>query len=515
MLYLCREVENIKGSTKNKLFKAAGTIALIMALSKIFGLVRDIIIASAYGTNSDSIAFEVASRIPVSLFDFLIGGVITVTFIPIFNDIIVNKGKKEANEFASSFINFILTATLIICAVGFVFSDIIIDFFAPDLSENVKVLTETLYYTLLPLTIFASLAFLSVGILQSFGEYNIPALISLVSNVTVILYLLFFNNKFGVFGLAIATLLGWAAQFLIQLPKLKKFGFKYSFSLKFNSPYLKRAFMAGLPILIGSWAQPVCTLINTRFASYIEGGRAITAFNYANRLYVIIVGIFSFVVTGLLFPYLSKAWAKGEKEEAQNLSRGALKGLLFIILPISAGVFVISDTIISVIYQNGSFNESDALLTAEALKYFAFGMPFMAINEVLTKTFFSQNLTRPPMIASIAATVFNLIFVIILPDSLGIAKISLACTVSIFINAILNYILLLKIQPIFKRPDFMQLLVSLVSSALMAFVVHLISEALSLGKYLSLIISVLSGALIYFSLLFIFSNKRIKEWLEF
>jgi len=154
-------------------------------------------------------------------------------------------------------------------------------------------------------------------------------------------------------------------------------------------------------------------------------------------------------------------------------------------------------------------------LIYQPVKYFAFGMPFMAINEVLTKTFFSQNLTRPPMIASIAATVFNLIFVIILPDSLGIAKISLACTVSIFINAILNYILLLKIQPIFKRPDFMQLLVSLVSSALMAFVVHLISEALSLGKYLSLIISVLSGALIYFSLLFIFSNKRIKEWLEF
>ena len=199
---------------KNRSF--AGTAVLmgiIILAAKILGLVRDMMVAAHYGTDTaEAIAYETASRLPVTLFDLVIGGVVTSAFIPVYNSLLVKKGKTEALDFARSYVNLILVITLIIAVFGIAFASPLTEFMAPELDAATHILAVKLTRILFPMIVFTGLAFSFVGYLQSMGEYNIPAVISLVSNGIMVGYLLTLNPVFGITGLAVAMLLGWAAQ---------------------------------------------------------------------------------------------------------------------------------------------------------------------------------------------------------------------------------------------------------------------------------------------------------------
>ena len=266
------------------LAKSAVLMGIIILFSKALGLVRDSMIASAFGTTEAAVAYETASKLPVTIFDFLLGGVVTSAFIPVYNSIAVKKGKKEALSFAQSYVNLILVITLALAVFGTVFAPGLVSLIAPDLAPSTADLAAGLTRICFPMVIFVGLAFSFVGFLQSEGEYNIPAVISLVSNLIMVGYLTFLNRRFGVTGLAVAMLLGWAAQAFVQLPAVWKRGFRLNLAAPLGTPEIARAAKNTLPILIATWTTPVCSLINTRLASGIDGGRAINARGYANRL---------------------------------------------------------------------------------------------------------------------------------------------------------------------------------------------------------------------------------------
>jgi putative peptidoglycan lipid II flippase len=356
-----------------KMIKTALFMVIITLSAKVLGMLRDILLAASYGTTPEAVAYDTASRLPLIIFDFVIGGVITSSFIPVFNELLVKKGKKDALDFAGSYVNVILLITAVITVIGIIFSGALVGLLAPDVSEDTAALAASLSRIMFPMIIFTGLAFSFVGLLQSFGNFLLPAVISLVSNLIMVLYFIFFNKTFGIHGLAVAMLVGWGSQAIIQLPAVLKNGFRFTLKLDLKSPYIKKAFAMALPILVGSWVQPFCNLINTRFASSFEGG--ISAMGYANRLYLIIVGVFTFVATNLLFPYFSKVQASGDSEAEEKLTRTSVKSLMLIILPITAGIFVLSEPLISIIYQRGEFNERDVEMTAEALRFFSLGMP--------------------------------------------------------------------------------------------------------------------------------------------
>ena len=320
---------------KNSLLGTAAVMAVIILLSKIFGLLRDILVADAYGTTAPAVAYETASRLPILLFDLVLGGVVSAAFIPVFSELLVKEGKPAAMRYAASYVNLIFTLSSLLTLLGVLFASPLVTLLAPDLPAETHGLAVSLTRILFPMVICTGLAYAFVGILQSMGEFNIPALISLVSNTIMVAYLVFFGDRFGVTGLAIAMLCGWAAQMIVQIPKLCAFGFRVSLRAGIFSPHIRRSLSLALPILIGTWTQPVCALINTRFASALEDGRAITALGYANRLYTIMVGVFSFVATNLLFPYFSRAAAEGDVRQSRRLMMTSVKTLSFIIAPLA------------------------------------------------------------------------------------------------------------------------------------------------------------------------------------
>lgn len=492
----------------------AAVMGVIIFISKILGLVRDVMVARLYGTGMEAVAYETASRLPVLIFDFVIGGVVTSAFIPVFNSLMVKKGKKDALDFANSYVNFILILTAAISVLGLLFANQLVRFLAPDINAETAALAVKLTRIMFPMIIFTGLAFSFVGILQSMGEYNIPALISLVSNLIMVGYLFTINGLFGIIGLSVAMLLGWAAQAAIQIPKIHSLGYRYSPRLPKLDESLRRSIKSALPILIGTWTTPVCNLINTRLASSLDEGRAITALGYANRFYTIIVGLFSFVATNLLFPFFSRAEALGDRDESSRLIKTSSKGLIYIISPITVGVVLLSRPLISLVYERGSFTASDTALTSTALSCYCVGMIFMAVNEVLVKSLFAAEKAKVPMISSVCAMVFNVAVIVLFGEYLGIGGIALVSGCATLVNFLINAVIVGKLGICkFVPKDFLDVFKSIISAAAMIPVIWLIKNNVE-SNLIELLASAVCGAIVYFAVSILLRSEEPKHILK-
>ena len=507
-------IDIMKNSENNKsgLLGYAAVMGVIIMASKLLGLFRDVLVARFYGMSTEAIAYEAASRLPVTVFDLVIGGVVTSAFIPVFNSLMVKKGKKEAMHFANAYVNFIIIICIIIAAVGIIFAKQLMWLVAPEISGEASLLAVKLTRIMFPMIIFTGLAFSFVGILQSLGEYNIPALISLVSNAIMVCYLFTLNTFFGVIGLAVAMVIGWLAQALVQVPKAHSLGFRYRPTVKIFDENIRRAAKNALPILIGTWTTPVCNLINSRYASGIEEGRGMTAIGYANRLYIMIVGVFSFVATNLLFPYFSRAEAEGDRDGAKKMIRTSVKTLVYIIAPIAVGIMLLSVPFTALVYERGEFNASNTALTATALSAYSVGMVFMAANEVIVKALFAAEKPRVSMVSSMISMTANVVLVIVLVNrfGIGVGGIALISAIATVINLAINVIVSHKLNVCrFKWRDVLDFAVSIISAAAMIPAVKLITSHFS-GNLTVIILSVAAAAPIYFIVSFILRSEEAK-----
>ncbi len=464
-------------SETNKMLKTAGFMTVATLLAKVLGMVRDMLIAANFSTSYVGEAYMTATKLPTMLFDLVIGGVITASFIPVFNSITGRGDKKEAMNFANRFIGMVLLITVFITVLGITFSDNLIKLLAPEFDVQTHALASQLSAMMFPMIIFTGLAFSFVGILQSFGEFNIPAIMSLVSNVAVILYFPILGKRFGVHGLAVTMVIAWSLQVIIQIPALRKTGYKFRPSLKLIDPNIKAALLLAGPLLISTWVQPLYSIVNTRIASGISGG--VTMLEYANRLYTVMVGVFSFVVTNLIFPKLSKSNASDNSDEANKLLVTSLKSIFIIILPLMAGFIVLGRPIISVIYEHGNFTTDDAFKTGMALSCYSVGMIGFSVNEILSKSFFSKKNSKTPMYNAIISMLINIVLAYTLSSKLGINGLALATAGGSTVNALLNYICTCtKYGKIFERSDIVSILKTVISAVIMAIVVFIIYKLL-------------------------------------
>ncbi len=497
---------------KRSLAGSALMMGAIILSSKILGLLRDILTAGAYGTSEAAIAYETASKLPLTLFDFILGGVVTSAFIPIYNSIAVRKNKNEALDFARSYVNLILALTVGITTLGVVFAPYLVRAIAPELSESTAALAAELTRIMFPMVIFVGLAFSFVGFLQSEGEYNIPAVISLVSNLIMVVYLCFFSDKFGIVGLSVAMLVGWVAQAVVQIPSVCKRGFTYRLTAPLSTPEIRRAARNTLPILISTWTVPLCNLIGTNVASGIENGRAITALGYSNRLYTILVGLFSFVATNLLFPVFARAAAAGNHDERDRLTRTSIKTLVFLIAPLSVGVAALAEPFVKLVYERGSFTPSDSAMTAQALGCFVVGMLFAAVGEVLTKAFFAVEKNKFPMIAAMCAMAFNAALVFLLRDRLNVGGIALISGVATALSTAVNLAFAYREKLLtFHFGDVIDVIKSVISALVMGGAVYA-TTCLIHGKIATVwefILSVLVGVTVYAAAVLLLKSEEI------
>ena len=420
---------------KNKAIKTVSFILAATMLSKVMGFVRDILIASRYGTGIEADAFNKASQIPTMFFELAFGAAILSTFIPIFNGFLEKNGRERAFEFSNNFINITVLISAVFTVISMFFAKQLAYISIPGFDAQALNLTATMIVIMVPIAIFTTVAFFIVGILQSFDEFNIPAIISLVSNIAVIIYLIFFNGSFGIYGLAFAMLIGWSLQVFVQIPALIKKGYKYKFTLNFKDEGIKEVFKLALPILISSCFYTLSVYINDIFASYLGEG-TVSALGYSNRL-LMIVGVVALSVTNYIFPSLSRLH-ESDTEAFSAVLKQSVRVIMLIITPITLGIMILSTEIITIAYGYNVFDQNSITLTSTALFYYAIGTLSYGMNEVITKAYFAMKNVKAPMIASVAgvATIVALSYSFTKIFSFGIGSLALSVSIATVVISI-------------------------------------------------------------------------------
>lgn len=430
---------------KNNHIKTVGLIMIITLMGKVLGLVRDMLLGHNFGTGMESMAFQVASRIPRTFFDAIFASAISASFIPVFSDRLEKHGKEDAFQLSRSFFTWVGLATALFSLAGIALADPIVALLADGFDPETAALCAKLLRILFPTVFFTGIAFAFVGVLQSMGEFNIPAAMSVASNGIIILYYVLLCRRFGIYGLAWAFLLGWAAQAVMQLPWLRKNGFRYRPSLR--HPGIRQVFLLMLPVMVSTWIQPVNQLISTRFATHLFEGAGASAMDYANTLYTMITGILVLSITNVIFPEMSRLSTGGKEEALGSLISGSIRSMLFLLLPMTAGLMLLSTPMVRLLYEYKNWSGFSTQITARALCFMSLGMVGYGVQNVLSRAFYAGQDGKTPLVSGVISIAVNLLLCLILTDTLDVAGLSLATAVSSTVAAVVLLIPTVKRYP--------------------------------------------------------------------
>ena len=427
----------MKNRTSSKAVRTISFMAVIIFCAKIMGLLRETLIASIYGQGFRSDILNTATQIPLLFFDMTLGVAILSTFVPVFNTFLERDGKMRAMKFANSFLATVILISSIATIIGTIFAPSLVRLMVPGYWGEKVAATAALLRILFPSIIFTAAAYTAVGILQSFGEFNIPSIISVVSNLIMILYLVLIGDRFGLVGVAISMVVAWCSQLIVQIPHLIKCGWRWSFGFSLRDEGIRDAAKLALPVLISSWIQPLCVVINMAFSSSMGDG-AVSGLNWANKIYIIMVGVFAYAVTNFIFPRLSRLGSGSKNGEFKETTRLSLGWIVFIIAYVSAMFIALSKPIIKIIFEYGAFSAENTKTTAEALLFYSFGMVGYAICEILNKSFYALRDGKTPMFTAAFGIFINLIsaFVFVKLFKMGIGGLALASAVSSLVMAL-------------------------------------------------------------------------------
>ena len=430
--------------SQNNATKTISMVMILTLLGKVMGLYRDHLLAIHYGMGMEANAFYTASRIPRVFFDAVFASAISACFIPVFSEYLTKEGKEKAFSFSRSFLTMMGILTAVLSLVGMGCSGALVELFADGYDAQTAALATSLTRIMFPTVFFTGIAFSFVGILQSLDEFKIPALMSVVSNAVVIVYYLFFDRSFGIYGLAVAFLVGWLLQAVVQVPPLRRLEFSYRPAWEFRSEGMKKVFALMGPVMVSTWVQPINLTINSKFGSRLYEGAGVSAIEYATNLYLVIAGVFILSVTNVIFPKLSRLTADGQGNAVRDTVRQTLHSSLFFVLPMSAGLMVVARPLIAFLYGGGAFDAFSVNITSNALAFVCLGMAGYAVQNILSRVYFARQNGRTPLIAGAISIGVNVVLCMAFTDSLLVNGLAIASAASSTAYALLLLIPLMR-----------------------------------------------------------------------
>ncbi|HLB95132.1 MAG TPA: murein biosynthesis integral membrane protein MurJ [Nitrospiria bacterium] len=422
---------------RREITRAAGLISLATFASRILGFVRDMVLARLFGAGLVSDAFFVAYRIPNMLRELFAEGSMSAAFIPVFTETLTQKNREEARRLASATFTALLFIVSLVTLLAMLMAPWIVRAIAPGFLDTLGKfhLTVMLSRFMFPYLIFISLAALAMGMLNSLRAFGAPAFSPVLFNVFIISAALWLSPQLTepIFGVAIGVAVGGLAQFLIQLPSLKRQGMLPSFHWNPSHPGVKRIGWLLLPAMVGLSVTQVNILVNTLLASYLPEGSQTYLF-YGMRLVLFPLGIFGVALGTAILPSLSKQAAEGQIEDLKKTLAFGLRMVFFIILPSMVGLMVLRVPIIHLFFEHGAFTSEATAGTATALAFYAVGLPAFAGVRIVVAAFYSLKDTKTPVKVAVLAMAVNIILNLALMGPLGHGGLALATSLSAILN---------------------------------------------------------------------------------
>jgi len=424
---------SISKSEKKNLNRAAGTVGFFTFLSRVLGMVRDMVLASFFGSGMVADAFFVAFRIPNLLRRLFAEGSLTIAFIPVFTEYLTRKSKEDAVDLARIVFTILSLILVVVTLLGIVFAPWIVRIQAFGFgSAGIKYdLTVLLTRITFPYILFVSIMAFFMGVLNSLRRFAAPAAAPILLNVGIIgaAYLISPLCEEPIVGVAVGVLIGGILQVGLQIPWIIREGVRLFPRWQLDHPGLRKIGLLMVPAIFGSAIYQFNQFMGTLLASFLAEG-SVSWLYYADRLVQFPLGVFAIAISTAALPSLSTQAAKKDLTQFGETLSYALRLVFFITFPCMIGLIILGRPIISVIFERGAFDAFSTAMTDYALFFYALGLWAFSGTRVIVSGFYALQDTKTPVKIAAVALFANLVFSLVLMGPLKHGGLALALSMA-------------------------------------------------------------------------------------
>lgn len=398
-------------------------------LSRVFGLIREQVIAYYFGAGALTDAYVAAFRIPNLLRDLFAEGAFSAAFVPTFSRVLEKDGKAAAFDLLNRVLSLFVPILVIVCALGMLFTPHIASLLSGGVegSPGKIALLIRMARWMFPFLLLVSVASVMMGALNSLGRFGMPALAPTGFNAGVILGATVLSTwaEPSIVGLAWGVVLGGVLQWGFQAVSLHRLGFRHRLSPGWRDSNVHHVGMLILPSLIGTAAVQINIFAITRLAWSLGDG-PVAYLNYAYLVIFLPLGVFAVATATVGLPRLSQLVAAGNAAEVRRTFAQALRTVLYLVIPTALAFLMLGQPICAALFERGRFDAAASVHTARALGFYAIGLLAMAAIRVTTPLYYAHHDTRTPAVCGIISVATNLTGMSILVGFLGYGGLALS-----------------------------------------------------------------------------------------
>jgi putative peptidoglycan lipid II flippase len=412
--------------------RTAGVVSIITIIVAIAGSLREATLAGRFGISTTMDAYFAAIFIPNLLYLVLIAGTLSPVFIPILMQENPEDDPGKASVTFSVITNFALLVFVVIVSLGTVGARLWLPWLFPGFNAATSELAVRLVYIVFPALPFLAAAGILTALLNGFHKFWLAAFAPAVSSISVIAAALFLRGERAIYGVAIATALGFLLQCLVLLPGTASLRVRYRPILYFRHPAIQKLLRLGIPLFLYLAAANFSVLLERNLASRISAG-AVSTVTYALRLFTVPSNFLAAPLAIVAYPAFAR--------EAVRESRGELAGqvsrlfrlVLFVFLPVTVWTILNATPVTRILYEHGRFSLADSAITSRILAIYSIGIVPNAVAIVLLRCFFAIEDTVTPLLAELVDLGFFVTAATLLAGRFGIQGLAVARSMTFFI----------------------------------------------------------------------------------
>ncbi|MEM1383867.1 MAG: murein biosynthesis integral membrane protein MurJ [Pseudomonadota bacterium] len=417
-----------------RLLAGFATVGSWTMASRVFGFLRDMMIAALLGAGPAAEAFFVAFRLPNMFRRFFAEGAFNIAFVPLFARRLEAEGEAEAKRFAEEALAILLTALIVLTVAAQAAMPWVVWALASGLEEETFDLAVTFSRICFPYILFISLTALLSGMLNAFGRFAAAAAAPVLLNV-----ILLGAMAIGAWlGWSMGPVLAWSAliagvaQLALVAFAAAQAGLTLRLRLPQITPGVRRLIALGIPGVLAGGVMQINLVVGTQVASYFEG--AVVWLWLADRVYQLPLGVVGVAIGVVLLPELSRRFRREDRAGANDAMNRAAEFALVLALPATIALIAMPELITAALYERGAFDAVDTQATALALMIYALGLPAFVLLKIVQPAFFAREDTRTPLRYAVWAMAINLIVAIAGAPFIGWAAAAVGTTLAAWVN---------------------------------------------------------------------------------
>ena len=428
------------------LHKTLATIFGMTMLSRITGLIRDVLISRQFGATGFTDAYFVAFRIPNLLRRLFAEGAFAQAFVPILGEYKTQRGHEATKDLVDHVATILMWALLGTCLIGVVAAPLIVFLMATGLKDNLIIFNTTIGMTriMFPYIGFMSFVALSGGILNTWKEFRVPAFTPVLLNLSTIFGTLVVARFLSqpIYALALAVFVGGLLQMAIQIPALMRIGMlprvRFNPRAALADAGLRRVLKQMAPATFAVSVAQISLVVNTNIASHLEQG-SVSWLSFADRLMEFPTALLGVALGTVLLPSLTKANADQNHEEYSSLLDWGLRLTFLLALPSAVGLATLSEPLTATLFNYGKFDARAVTMTGHALIAYGIGLIGLIVVKILAPGFYAKQDIRTPVKIAIGVLVATQLMNLLFVPQLGLAGLALSISLGACLNASLLF----------------------------------------------------------------------------